>query len=388
MPNPKLVIAIAAAVFLLSASYAAAAPTSVYQPTVLPKTTNTFDLGSSTAIWRNLYTNQVCLAGDCKIAWPTAGGTGNVATSTTETPGSLSYWTSNAGTPATLGKVATSSATLDLGLSGALTVIGSGQSLSIATSSLYAGTTGQFPYFSGTNTLMATSSLYLATSGNIGLGTTTPLWDLTSSNPVGGVSERLVGVENGNVSTSASVIRAVGLGVGNGTSEALGYGMLWGQKGNGSYNIFLDLTAFGVNFRVPLFLNNNQAVQSATTLGQTVNIAMLTSSNHVQYGSPYPASIPVDFKVGQNTANFTWAVYSPAANLMTLTGAGSLGIGTTTPYSQLQVTSGASATTTATFGEVGATTSKACFNTKNTAGSDISFYFVGTSMVVENNLCK
>lgn len=43
-----------------------------------------------------------------------------------------------------------------------------------ATSSLYTGTTGQFPYFSGTNTITATSSLFLASSGNIGIGTTTP----------------------------------------------------------------------------------------------------------------------------------------------------------------------------------------------------------------------
>ena len=40
--------------------------------------------------------------------------------------------------------------------------------------SAISGTTGQFPYFSGTNTLTATSSLFLATSGNVGIGTTNP----------------------------------------------------------------------------------------------------------------------------------------------------------------------------------------------------------------------
>ncbi|OGC80570.1 hypothetical protein A2943_03515 [Candidatus Adlerbacteria bacterium RIFCSPLOWO2_01_FULL_51_16] len=49
---------------------------------------------------------------------------------------------------------------------------------------------------------------------------------------------------------------------------------------------------------------------------------------------------------------------------------------------------GASATTTVNFGEIGDSTSHACFNTKNTDGNDISFYFVGTSMVVENNICQ
>ncbi len=49
---------------------------------------------------------------------------------------------------------------------------------------------------------------------------------------------------------------------------------------------------------------------------------------------------------------------------------------------------GPTATTTFTIGQIGSTTSKACFNTKNTAGDDISFYFVGTSMVVESNVCQ
>jgi hypothetical protein len=45
-------------------------------------------------------------------------------------------------------------------------------------------------------------------------------------------------------------------------------------------------------------------------------------------------------------------------------------------------------TTTMTFGTLGDTLSKVCFNTKNTDGADISFYFVGTSMVVANNSCQ
>ena len=73
---------------------------------------------------------------------------------------------------------------------------------------------------------------------------------------------------------------------------------------------------------------------------------------------------------------------------LTIDGNGKVGIGTSTPYSKFHVTAGASATTTVNFGEVGVSSSKACFNTKNTAGSDISFFFVGTTMVVENHLCR
>jgi hypothetical protein len=81
-------------------------------------------------------------------------------------------------------------------------------------------------------------------------------------------------------------------------------------------------------------------------------------------------------------------VNSASTTVMQVLDNGNIGIGTTTPYSKFHVTSGANATTTVNFGEVGVTSSKACFTTKNTAGADISFYFVGTSMVIENHLCR
>lgn len=54
--------------------------------------------------------------------------------------------------------------------------------LSVATSSLYAGTTGQFPYFSGTNTITATSSIFISTAGNVGIGSTSPSYALSMTN--------------------------------------------------------------------------------------------------------------------------------------------------------------------------------------------------------------
>ena len=47
------------------------------------------------------------------------------------------------------------------------------------------GTAGQFPYYNGTDTLLATSSIFLATSGNVGIGTTSPLAQLTVATPAG-----------------------------------------------------------------------------------------------------------------------------------------------------------------------------------------------------------
>lgn len=75
----------------------------------------------------------------------------------------------------------------------------------------------------------------------------------------------------------------------------------------------------------------------------------------------------------------------PAINF---TASSTVGIGTTTPVGKLHVSAGESATTTTSFGEIGSDTSHACFNTKNTDGDDISFYFVGVEMKVENNVCR
>lgn len=74
-----------------------------------------------------------------------AGGSGTVSTSTNETAGNLAYWTSNSGTPARLGEVATTTLTASspLSLSQAISVIGSSASaLSIDTSGAWSGTAG------------------------------------------------------------------------------------------------------------------------------------------------------------------------------------------------------------------------------------------------------
>jgi|CXWL01.1.fsa_nt_gi hypothetical protein len=94
---------------------------------------------------------------------------------TTSQPSSSNLLVSNGGSG--VFGVATTTPTFGLGLTGGgiWDVLGSAPTLNIATSSLYSGTTGQFPYFSGTNTLTATSSLFLDTTGKIGIGTTTPV---------------------------------------------------------------------------------------------------------------------------------------------------------------------------------------------------------------------
>jgi hypothetical protein len=68
---------------------------------------------------------------------------------------------------------------------------------------------------------------------------------------------------------------------------------------------------------------------------------------------------------------------------------GEVGIGTTTPFSKFHVTSGASATTTATIGSIGLTTSKSCVNMNRSDGGASSFFINAAGvMIVETNYCR
>lgn len=51
------------------------APADTYQKNLIPVTDSTYTLGTTSLQWLNLYTDQICLNGDCKTDWPT-GGTG------------------------------------------------------------------------------------------------------------------------------------------------------------------------------------------------------------------------------------------------------------------------------------------------------------------------
>lgn len=103
----------------------------------------------------------------------TVGGGGSTVTwtglATTSQPSSSNLLVSNGG--AGVYGVGTTTPTIGLGLTGSnLTLLSNAagaSSLTIATSSLYTGTTGQFPYFSGTNTITATSSISMDTAGLI-----------------------------------------------------------------------------------------------------------------------------------------------------------------------------------------------------------------------------
>lgn len=99
--------------FVLSFSVAHAAPSYIFQPTILPQTDSLFDLGTSTRAWRNIFTDRLCLGGDCQTAWPTGGGSSayEIATTSAISIGQLSYFTQTSGRT-TLGGVGTSTLTI------------------------------------------------------------------------------------------------------------------------------------------------------------------------------------------------------------------------------------------------------------------------------------
>ena len=213
-------------------------------------TTNLSVTGSSTLATLFGAGLSTCDATTGKITWAAGvfgcgtdfntgggGGSGNVATSTTETAGQLAFWTSTGATPATLGGIATGtiSATSPLTVTAGRSAIGgaaafaitangitntelafdTGQALTTTSSPTFnaltlttdltvanggtgastltgllqgngtgaitgiTGTAGQFPYYNGASTLLATSTLFLATNGLLGVGTTTPAWPFT-----------------------------------------------------------------------------------------------------------------------------------------------------------------------------------------------------------------
>lgn len=98
--------------------------------------------------------NTVTIGANCTFSGGTlnctssGGGSGTVSTSTNESAGTLSYWTSNSATPALLGKVSTSTLTPSAPLTGSFTTIGAG--------SLGLDTTGTWSGLAGTATKLAT----------------------------------------------------------------------------------------------------------------------------------------------------------------------------------------------------------------------------------------
>ena len=97
-------------IVIISANTVYALPYFRSDQTIIPFQNNAYELGTSTAYWRNLFTNQICLAGDCKTAWPTGGGGsggGTFSTTTSTVAGQLINYPNNATDIVTIGSNST-----------------------------------------------------------------------------------------------------------------------------------------------------------------------------------------------------------------------------------------------------------------------------------------
>lgn len=102
-----------------------------FQKNLIPMTDSTYTLGTTTKTWLNLYTDEVCLAGDCKTAWP-VGVAGSFASSSPWTNGYLAYVVDNN----TFSSVATGTLTTTatgLSLSATRGLVGGASILSLTT---------------------------------------------------------------------------------------------------------------------------------------------------------------------------------------------------------------------------------------------------------------
>ena len=87
MNNMKRIVSyIVGFLFFASAGVAMGAPILEYRRTILPETTNTYDLGSTLKQWLTGYFGTICLSGDCRSTWGSGGGGGNC---TGPSPGSV-----------------------------------------------------------------------------------------------------------------------------------------------------------------------------------------------------------------------------------------------------------------------------------------------------------
>lgn len=152
-------------------------------------------------------------------------------------------------------------------------------------------------------------------------------------------------------------------------------------------NVGASSNATGVEF------TSTWATPTTWANGSTLNEIGVILDSDLENANPAKSLVVKDrssnnFSGVVTTAGVTQIKPQVQIGSLFLGSTGNVGVGTSTPYSRFHVTSGANATTTTTFGEIGNSTSKSCFNAKTNLGAAVSFYFVGTTMVVESTYCK
>jgi hypothetical protein len=248
------------------------------------------------------------------------GGTGQ----TSFTAGNLLY---GAGTGA-IQNVGTTTPTLGLGLaySGTLGsfVGGVAGSLTIATSSLYSGSAGQLPYFSGINILSATSTFTILSNGNIGIGTTSPFAQFSIAGSSGGSTNLFA------ISTStAAFATTTALVINRNGDVSLGNGANLSVSGNTTHTGALTQTG------VATFASAPRLSSLATPAGTF--LAADASGNIIATSSPNSGTILTSTAIGQLPFYNGIGTTLSATSSIFLAASGYVGISTSTPAYNLDV---------------------------------------------------
>ncbi len=304
------------------------------------------------------------------------GGTGNVSTSTNETAGSIAYWTSNSGTPALLGQVATGT----ISTSGGITttagsyVIGSGVTIGCtAASASSAGclsAANWTTFNNGSNIWMIDSANYLSATTTNSYGVNANASGQTYGYAIG---DRLLAYAS---STNQSTIFGIGAGGQNATTSstiagttAIGFNSLT-KLTSGTGN-----TSIGVRALNGLTTGSHNTAIGAAALGNVNNSSNIaigeiaasgyTGNNNIIIGPQFSTNaysgsgsvlvgsnvlLPSTSVNGQlNISNVLYGtgLYNDAGGTTQTSYPsvdGKIGIGTTTPLAQLTVEAGTSNT--------------------------------------------
>lgn len=169
----------------------------------------------------------------------------------------------------------------------------------------------------------------------------------------------------------------------DGVGESLGSQLMGTSTVNEAHgwNITWSAVQGAASYRVYFSTSTPQAL-TQYFIATSSNQYTLTSTSSPTYIPSGPPSSSTAYGVLINSTGSSWF------------NGGKVGIGTTTPTNNLTVSAqppgnGTVATTTFEVGENSTTTSRACYNTVNVAGTAVSFYVnASNALVVEANKCR